>query len=137
MIMLVDWIIILSSFGYLLVLFAIAYVADKRAERGAGITSHPYIYALSLGVYCTSWISSAGGRSQSVLTRSWRVIASRGGLMSLATAVAFALAMLVPVRHRESCDVRIEPSMRRFVSAPFDATLRDCVVGPGRSCAAG
>ncbi|WP_085909498.1 sensor histidine kinase [Kiloniella majae] len=53
--MLVDWIIILSSIGYLLVLFAIAYFADKRAEHGAGITSHPYIYALSLGVYCTSW----------------------------------------------------------------------------------
>ncbi|MFD2206371.1 ATP-binding protein [Kiloniella antarctica] len=53
--MLVDWIIILSSICYLLLLFAIAYFADKRAERGAGITSHPYVYALSLGVYCTSW----------------------------------------------------------------------------------
>ncbi|OUS14289.1 histidine kinase [Rhodospirillales bacterium 47_12_T64] len=53
--MLVDWIIILSSICYLLLLFAIAYIADKRAERGAGITSHPYVYALSLGVYCTSW----------------------------------------------------------------------------------
>ncbi|MCZ4279266.1 sensor histidine kinase [Kiloniella laminariae] len=53
--MLVDWFIVLASIGYLLVLFAVAYIADKRAERGAGITSHPYIYALSLGVYCTSW----------------------------------------------------------------------------------
>ncbi|WP_020592568.1 sensor histidine kinase [Kiloniella laminariae] len=53
--MLVDWFIVLAAIGYLSILFAVAYVADKRAERGAGITSHPYIYALSLGVYCTSW----------------------------------------------------------------------------------
>lgn len=83
------------------------------------------------GPCLASVLSNTGGRTQGVLTRSRQIVASRRGLLSLSAAVAFALAMLVPVSHRESCDVRIEPSMRRFVSAPFDATLRDCVVGPG------
>ncbi len=36
-------------------LFAIAYYGDKRADAGRSIIANPYIYALSLAVYCTSW----------------------------------------------------------------------------------
>jgi len=36
-------------------LFAVAYYADERAERGRSIIGNPYIYALSLAVYCTAW----------------------------------------------------------------------------------
>jgi Na+/proline symporter/nitrogen-specific signal transduction histidine kinase len=48
-------VIVLVSFAYLGVLFAIAYYGDKRAERGRSIIANPYIYALSLAVYCTTW----------------------------------------------------------------------------------
>src|SRR5512137_700870 len=48
-------IIVLVSFAYLGVLFAIAYFGDKRAEAGRSIIANPYIYALSLAVYCTTW----------------------------------------------------------------------------------
>jgi len=47
--------IVLASFGYVGLLFAIAYYGDKRAEAGRSIIANPYIYALSLAVYCTSW----------------------------------------------------------------------------------
>ncbi len=47
--------ILLVSFGYMGLLFAIAYYGDKRADAGRSIISNPYIYALSLAVYCTAW----------------------------------------------------------------------------------
>ena len=39
----------------LCLLFAIAYYGDKRADRGQSIIANPYIYALSIAVYCTAW----------------------------------------------------------------------------------
>ena len=53
--MLQGWVIVLVSFAYLGVLFAIAYYGDKRAEARRSIIANPYIYALSLAVYCTTW----------------------------------------------------------------------------------
>jgi Na+/proline symporter/signal transduction histidine kinase len=53
--MLQGWVIVLASFAYLGVLFAIAYYGDKRADAGASIINSPTIYALSLAVYATSW----------------------------------------------------------------------------------
>jgi Na+/proline symporter/nitrogen-specific signal transduction histidine kinase len=53
--MLEQNIILLFSFGYMGLLFAIAFWGDKRAEKGKSIISNPYIYALSLAVYCTAW----------------------------------------------------------------------------------
>ena len=47
--------ILSASFGYIGLLFAIAYYGDKRADIGRSIISNPYIYALSLAVYCTAW----------------------------------------------------------------------------------
>ncbi|AXJ01428.1 Na+/proline symporter [Cyclonatronum proteinivorum] len=48
-------IILTASLLYLLVLFGIAYYADRRKEQGRSLIANPYIYALSLGVYCTAW----------------------------------------------------------------------------------
>ncbi len=47
--------IVTIAFLYLCLLFAIAYYGDKRADRGQSIIANPYIYALSIAVYCTSW----------------------------------------------------------------------------------
>ena len=47
--------IVIIAFLYLCLLFAIAYYGDKRADRGRSIIGNPYIYALSIGVYATSW----------------------------------------------------------------------------------
>jgi Na+/proline symporter/nitrogen-specific signal transduction histidine kinase len=47
--------IVAVAFLYLCLLFAIAYYGDKRADRGRSLIANPYIYALSIAVYCTSW----------------------------------------------------------------------------------
>src|SRR5262245_2242663 len=52
--MLHGTVIILVSFAYLGLLFAIAYYADQRADAGRPVAS-PYIYSLSLAVYATAW----------------------------------------------------------------------------------
>jgi Na+/proline symporter/signal transduction histidine kinase len=58
------------SFGYVSLLFVIAYYGDKRADAGLSIISNPYIYALSLAVYCTAWTfyGSVGFATQSGLS---------------------------------------------------------------------
>ena len=53
--MLQEWVILLVSLLYLGTLFAIAYYADLQADRGKSIISNPYIYTLSIAVYCTAW----------------------------------------------------------------------------------
>ncbi len=47
--------VIFVSLCYIGVLFGVAYYGDKRADMGKSIISNPYIYALSLAVYCTAW----------------------------------------------------------------------------------
>ena len=53
--MLKDWVILAVALAYLGILFAIAYYGDKRADTGRSIISNPYIYTLSIAVYCTAW----------------------------------------------------------------------------------
>jgi Na+/proline symporter/signal transduction histidine kinase len=49
------WLVLLVSFGYLGLLFAVATYGDRRADRGRSVINSGAIYALSLGVYATSW----------------------------------------------------------------------------------
>jgi len=44
-----------TAFSYLLVLFAIAWYGDRRAEQGRSLVASPWVYALSIAVYCTAW----------------------------------------------------------------------------------
>jgi Na+/proline symporter/nitrogen-specific signal transduction histidine kinase len=53
--MLQGWVIVLASFLYLGVLFGIAWYADHRSDHGRSLIASPLVYALSLGVYCTTW----------------------------------------------------------------------------------
>jgi Na+/proline symporter/signal transduction histidine kinase len=48
-------VILVVSFAYLGLLFAIAYYGDRRADTGRSIVARPSVYALSLAVYATSW----------------------------------------------------------------------------------
>jgi Na+/proline symporter/signal transduction histidine kinase len=47
--------ILFVSLCYIGMLFAVAYYGDKRADKGRSIINSPYVYALSLAVYCTAW----------------------------------------------------------------------------------
>lgn len=53
--MLQGWVIVLVSFAYLCLLFAIAFYGDKRADQGRSLIASPYVYALSMTVYATAW----------------------------------------------------------------------------------
>ena len=53
--MLKPWMIVAAGFGYLCLLFAVAYWGDKRALQRRSLVASPYIYALSIAVYCTAW----------------------------------------------------------------------------------
>lgn len=53
--MLQPWVIALVALGYIGVLFAIAYYGDKQVGAGRSLIDNPYVYALSLAVYCTAW----------------------------------------------------------------------------------
>ncbi|ABL00263.1 sodium:solute symporter family transporter [Pelobacter propionicus] len=45
----------LISLLYTLLIFLIAWYAHIRKEHGRSIVDNPYIYTLSIAVYCTSW----------------------------------------------------------------------------------
>jgi Na+/proline symporter len=55
MTMLATETILFVSICYIGMLFAIAYYGDKRADAGRSIINNPYVYALSMAVYCTAW----------------------------------------------------------------------------------
>ncbi|MDE2228170.1 MAG: PAS-domain containing protein [Alphaproteobacteria bacterium] len=50
-----SWAILAFSVGYVGLLFAIAYYGDRQAKARGRPASRPFVYALSLAVYCTSW----------------------------------------------------------------------------------
>jgi Na+/proline symporter/nitrogen-specific signal transduction histidine kinase len=51
-----TWLVIGFSFGYLALLFGVAYAAERRAGSARrSLVSNPYVYALSMAVYCTAW----------------------------------------------------------------------------------
>jgi len=50
-----PWILLLIILSYLLLLFSVAYFAERKELQGRSLVSNPYVYSLSLAVYCTSW----------------------------------------------------------------------------------
>ncbi len=43
------------ALAYLVILFIIAYYAERKEKSGSSVVNNPYIYSLSLAVYCSSW----------------------------------------------------------------------------------
>ncbi|CAO3414391.1 ATP-binding protein [Azospirillum endophyticum] len=51
-----DWaVVLIAALAYLCALFAVAYWADRREAAGRSVIASPTVFALSLGVYCTTW----------------------------------------------------------------------------------
>jgi len=51
-----ERLVLLASFLYLGVLFAIAWLADRHHDRGGRpLAASPYVYTLSMAVFCTAW----------------------------------------------------------------------------------
>jgi Na+/proline symporter/signal transduction histidine kinase len=53
--MIEGWSVVALAFGYVSILFALAWYADRTARSRKAGEGRPLIYALSLAVYCTSW----------------------------------------------------------------------------------
>ncbi|MFN8793226.1 MAG: hypothetical protein ACK50K_02825 [Betaproteobacteria bacterium] len=47
--------VLAASLGWLVVLWAVAAWAERRAAAGRSVVARPTVYALSLAVYCTAW----------------------------------------------------------------------------------
>ena len=50
-----GWVVLVVAIAYIGALFGIAHFGDRRAAKVSPVVGRPTIYALSLGVYCTSW----------------------------------------------------------------------------------
>ncbi|WP_029005432.1 PAS domain-containing hybrid sensor histidine kinase/response regulator [Azorhizobium doebereinerae] len=53
--MLQAWVVVILAFAYIGSLFAVASFGDRLRPGRALSASRPFIYSLSLAVYCTSW----------------------------------------------------------------------------------
>ncbi|MDG1277020.1 MAG: sensor histidine kinase [Algoriphagus sp.] len=53
--MLSTEVIISVTFGYLILLFAITWFTERKGSMLKKWAAHPYVYSLSLAVYCTAW----------------------------------------------------------------------------------
>ncbi len=49
------WIVLFSTLAYLGLLFAIAYLSERSGKKGKSWVKNPYVYALSMAIYCTAW----------------------------------------------------------------------------------
>ncbi|PAY02953.1 hybrid sensor histidine kinase/response regulator, partial [Pseudoalteromonas sp. HM-SA03] len=62
-------ILLLVAAAYIGVLFWLANWGDKTTPRALKISHHPFVYAFSLGIYCTSW--TYYGSVGTAATSSW------------------------------------------------------------------
>ncbi|NOU51644.1 response regulator [Pseudoalteromonas sp. JBTF-M23] len=64
--------LILVALSYIGVLFWLANWGDKTTPLAMRITHHPFVYAFSLGIYCTSW--TYYGAVGTAATSSWHYL---------------------------------------------------------------
>ncbi|TIT27716.1 MAG: hybrid sensor histidine kinase/response regulator, partial [Mesorhizobium sp.] len=50
-----GWFIVIIAIAYVTLLFVIASLGDRRSAASGPGQARPFIYALSLAIYCTSW----------------------------------------------------------------------------------
>ncbi|MGD9521266.1 ATP-binding protein [Tepidiphilus sp. HLB4] len=114
------WLAAAVAFGYLFLLFAVAYRADRQARLGRSWIDAGWVYALSIAVYCTAWTYFGSvGRAAS------------GGLWFLPIYLGPTLVMLlaaVVVRRM----VRVAKQWRITSVSDFIATRYGRAAGLGR-----
>jgi Na+/proline symporter/CheY-like chemotaxis protein len=110
--MLSPWLLAAIGLSYLGVLFAIAWVGDRWAASGRQPIPRPWIYSLSLAVYCTSWaFYGTVGQSAEL---GWAFPPTYVGTILLFLLLPSLLAKLISVSRRE----RIT-SVADFVAARY------------------
>lgn len=95
-----GWVLSVIVLGYLSLLFLTAYLAERREAKGKSLVANPYVYSLSLAVYCTSWTfyGSVGEAATSGL--SFLPIYLGPTLISALWAVLLTKVIVIAKRHR-------------------------------------
>jgi Na+/proline symporter/signal transduction histidine kinase/CheY-like chemotaxis protein len=111
--MLPGWVILVSAFAYILLLFAVASYGDRRSRLvGVPKGGRPLVYALSLAVYCTSWTYFGGVG-----------LASQRGLefaaIYIGPILAFTLGMPIIRRIIELAKAEKLTSVADFIAARY------------------
>jgi len=128
-----------ASFAYLLVLFAVAHLADTRARAGRSLIDNAWIYALSMGVYCTAWtyFGSVGRAASSGLwflpiylgptlgmLVAWMVLRKMKDLVQNKFNVSIAQVSEDDRWQRAVLGISLVGSDRRFAESALDEVLR-------------
>ena len=68
-----GWVVVIVAIAYVSLLFGVASLGDRRSTRIDPRRARPWIYAISLAIYCTSWtfFGSVGLAS----SRNWEFLA--------------------------------------------------------------
>ena len=119
--MLPGWLIIAASFAYLLLLFAVAYFGDRRADQGRSVIANPWVFSLSLAVYCTAW-TYFGSVGRAASGGTWFLPTYLGPTLGLALAWLVVLKMI-----RIARSYRIT-SIADFIAARYGKSQRLAMV---------
>ena len=121
--------VIACSVGYLLLLFGVAYAAERRSAARRSLVANPYVYALSMAVYCTAWAYYGSVGRAAVQGLSYVVIYLGPGL--LAPAWWLVLRKIIRVsRQQRLTSIADFLSARYSKSAGLGALVTGvCVLG--------
>lgn len=86
-------VVIAISAGYLLVLFAVAAFAERRAAGGRSVIGTSLVYALSLGVYCSAW-TYFGSIGRAASTGVWFLPIYLGPMLAMILATLVVRKMI-------------------------------------------
>lgn len=108
--MLSVWTVSIAVFCYLLLLFALAFWADKRFRDQQ---QHPVIYSLALGVHCTSW--AFFGTTTQAAQYGWAFVPTYAGII-----LVFLFAHPMLRRIAMLCQQHQVSSLADFISLRYD-----------------
>ena len=92
--------VIAASFAYLLLLFAVAHWGDRRAAQGRSVIGNAWVYALSMGVYCTAW-TYFGSVGRAAAAGLWFLPIYLGPTLAMVLAASLLRKMIrIAKRHR-------------------------------------
>jgi len=105
------WLIVLAAGLYVAGLFAVAWRGDRHA-RGTDAAPNPFVYALALSVYCTSW--TYFGAVGTAASSGWDYLPIYAGPVIVFVFLPGILKRIGEVAHRESIS-----SLADFLSARY------------------
>ncbi|MBT0588077.1 PAS domain-containing hybrid sensor histidine kinase/response regulator [Alteromonas oceanisediminis] len=94
---------------YLIILFAIAFWADRRKSEHQ---QHPLIYSLALGVHCTSW--AFFGTTTQAAQYGWAFVPTYIGMI-----LVFVLAFSVLLKIAKYCQTQQISSLADFIGSRY------------------